>query len=143
MTGLPHVPLAFQCIYGWSHKRDEDGHEKEGREWRLPGLLFADDLVLCFESEEDQRAMVGKFVEMCRRRGLKVNAGGCKVMVMKERRDYSEVYVDGICLEHVSEFRYLGCALDESGTEGANFSRKAASGRMVADPIRSLVNPRV
>ena len=27
-------------------------------EWRLPGLLYADDLVLCFDSEEDLRAMV-------------------------------------------------------------------------------------
>ena len=48
---------------------------EEGREWRLPGLLYADDLVLCTESEEDLSAMVGRFVEVCRRRGLKVNAG--------------------------------------------------------------------
>ena len=38
----------------------------EGRGWRLPGLLYADDLVLCGESEEDLRAMVGRFVEECR-----------------------------------------------------------------------------
>ena len=31
----------------------------EGREWRLPGLLYADDLVLCGKSEEDLRAMGG------------------------------------------------------------------------------------
>ena len=48
---------------GWERKR------------RLPGLLYADDLVLGGESEEDLRAMVGRFAEMCRRRGLKVNAG--------------------------------------------------------------------
>ena len=34
---------------------------KEEREWRLPGLLYANDLVLCGESEEDLRAMVGFF----------------------------------------------------------------------------------
>ena len=51
-------------------------------ERRLPGLLFADDLVLCGESEEDLRAMVGWFVEACRRGGLKVNAGKSKVMVL-------------------------------------------------------------
>ena len=32
---------------------------EDGREWKLPGLLYADDLVLCGESEEDLRAMVG------------------------------------------------------------------------------------
>ena len=32
---------------------------EDGREWRLPGLLYADDLALCGESEEDLRAIVG------------------------------------------------------------------------------------
>ena len=57
---------------------------EEGREWRLPGLLYADDLFLCGESEEDLRATVGLFVEICRRRVLKVNAGKSKVMVLNE-----------------------------------------------------------
>ena len=39
--------------------------QEEGREWRLPGLLYADDLVLCGESEEELRAMVGCFSEVC------------------------------------------------------------------------------
>ena len=30
-----------------------------------------------------------------------------------------EVSVDGVQLEHVSEFKYLGCVLDESGTDEA------------------------
>ena len=53
-----------------------------------------------------------------------------------------EVCIDGICLEHVSEFKYLGCVLDESGTDEAECSRKVASGRRVAGAIRSLVNAR-
>ena len=33
---------------------------EEGREWRLPGILYADDLVLCDESGGgDLSAMVG------------------------------------------------------------------------------------
>ena len=47
-----------------------------------------------------------------------------------------------IRLEHVSEFKYLWCILDESGTCGAECSRKVASGRKVAGAIRSLVNAR-
>ena len=34
------------------------------------------------DSEEDMRAMVGRYVEVCRRSGLKVNAGKSKVMVL-------------------------------------------------------------
>ena len=39
-------------------------------------------LVLCGELEEDLRAMVGWFVKVCRRIGLKVNDSKSKVMVM-------------------------------------------------------------
>ena len=35
-----------------------------------------------------------------------------------------EVLVDGIHLEHVSEFKYSGCVSDESGTDGAECTRK-------------------
>ena len=37
---------------------------EEGREWRLPGLLYAGDLVLCGESEGDLKVIVGRFVEV-------------------------------------------------------------------------------
>ena len=61
---------------------------EDGREWRLPGLLYAYDLVLYGESEEDLRTMVERFAEVCRRRGLKVSAGKSKVMVMNERGSF-------------------------------------------------------
>ena len=78
----------------------------------MPGLLYADDLVLCGELGEDLRVMVGWFAEVCRR-GLKVNAGRSKVMVLNGEEGLEcEVHVDGIRLEHVSEYKYLGCLLD-------------------------------
>ena len=56
---------------------------------------------------------------MCRRRRLKFNAGKSKVMVMNGKEGLKdEVHVDGIHFEHVLEFKYLGCVLDESGTGG-------------------------
>ena len=60
------------------------------------------------------------FVELCRRRGLKVNADKGKVMVLVGEEGLEcEIYVEWIRLEHVSEFKYLGYVLDESGTYGA------------------------
>ena len=108
----------------------------------MPGIFYADELVLCGESEEDLRAIVGRF-EVCRRRELKVNAAKSKVMVLGGEEGLEcEVFIDGIRLEHVSEFKYLGCVLDESGTYGAECSGKVASGRKVPVAIRSLVNAR-
>ena len=61
-------------------------HERKnsvcGRDWRLPGLLHVAILILCDESEEDLRVMAGQFAEVRRRRGLKVNAGKSKLMVL-------------------------------------------------------------
>ena len=41
--------------------------QEAGRKWRLPGLLHAEDLVLCGVSEEDLRAILGCFAKMCMR----------------------------------------------------------------------------
>ena len=83
------------------------------------------------------RLMVGRFSEVCRKKGLKVNAGKSKVMVLNGEEGLEcEVHVDGVCLEHVSENKYLGCVLDKSGTDVAECSRR------VADAIRSLVSTR-
>ena len=43
--------------------------------------MYADNLALCGESEEDLRAMVECFVELCRK-GVKVSADMRKVIVV-------------------------------------------------------------
>ena len=100
-----HVPLALDALMKemkMEMRRRGVRFQEEGREWRLPGLLYADDLLLCGESEEDLRVMVARFVEMCRKRGLKVIVGKSKVMVLGgEERFGCEVCVDGIRLEHI------------------------------------------
>ena len=58
---------------------------------------------------------MGHFVEVLRGRGLKVNAGKSKVIVLGgEERLKCKVCEDRMRLEHVSDFKYLGCVLDES-----------------------------
>ena len=72
---------------------------------------------------------------------LKVNAGKNKVMVLCGEEGLEDC-VDGIRLEHVSKFKYLGCVLDESSTDEAECSRKVVSGKRIAGTIRSLINAR-
>ena len=100
----------------------------------MPGIFYADSLVLSGDSKEDLRVMLGRFAEVCRRRRLKVLNG--------EEGLECEVHEDGIRLEHIPEFKYFGCVLDEAVTDGAECSRKVASGRRIASAIRSLVNAR-
>ena len=58
------------------------------------------------------------FVEKCREGGRKINKGKSKVIILNGEEGLKcEVNVDVLQLEHVSEFKYLGCVLDESGTD--------------------------
>ena len=122
----------YRCIYGCSDEGGEHRDWEERREWRLPGLLYVDDLVICGESKEDLRVMVGGFAEVFRR-GLKINAGKSKVLVLSEEEGLE-------CEVHV--FKYLGYVLDEVGTDGAECSRKVANERIISYAIRSLDNAR-
>ena len=107
--------------------------QEEGKGLILPGLLYAYDLVLCSDQEKDLWSMVVRFVEVCIRRDLKFNAGKSKVMALSGQKGLEcELCVDGIHLEHVSEFKYLGCALDKSGIDEAG-CRGKFSGRRVTD----------
>ena len=111
---------------------------EERKVWILPCILHADDLVLCGESEEDLKVMVECFVEMCRRKGLKVNADKGKVIVLGRKEGLEcKIHVDGIKCQ---QFKYLGCVLDESDIVDAKCRTKVASGRKIAGAIRSLVN---
>ena len=76
-----------------------------------------------------------RFVEV-RRRGLKVNAGKTKVMVLNgEERLECEVHEGGIRLKHVSE-------LNIWSVFWTNQVHMGQSGRRVAGSIKSLVNAR-
>ena len=49
---------------------------------------------------------MGRFIKVCRRRGLKVNAGKSKVILLVGEEELDcEVCVDGIRLKYVSEFK--------------------------------------
>ena len=51
-----------------------------------------------------------------------------------------EIRVDGKRLKPISEFKYLGGVLDESGTDVAECCRKVVSGNKVVGAIKSQVN---
>ena len=63
---------------------------------------------------------MGRFVEVCRR-GLKVNVGKSKVMVINGKEGLEcEVYIDLISLEHVFEFKYLNMFWTNQAQMGQN-----------------------
>ena len=69
-------------------------------------------MVLYGKSEEDLRVMVERFIEVCRRGGLKVNAAKNKMMILNGKEGLEcEIKVDRMQLKHIPEFKYLGYVL--------------------------------
>ena len=63
------------------------------------------------ESEEDLKVMEGRFIEVYRKRYLKVNANKSKVMVLGDKKGLEcEVNRNGRRLEQMSKLKYLRCA---------------------------------
>ena len=59
--------------------------------------------------------MVGGFVDLCRRVGLKFNVDKSKVMSLNGEDGLEcKVCVDRVRLEHLSELKYLSFALNDS-----------------------------
>ena len=81
---MRYVPFPFQLLYECSNEINTNGDEEDffggGRGWRLPGILYADDLVLYGELDEDLKVMVGRFVEVFKRRNLELSADKRQVM---------------------------------------------------------------
>ena len=61
-------------------------------------------------------------------------------MLGKEEGVECEIHMDWRRMEQLSELKYLGYVLDESGTNVSECSRKVVSGREIAGVIRLLVN---
>jgi len=93
-----------------------DTISKEFRTGLPRELLFADDLVLIAESEEEAQEMWLKWQSGMARHGLKANTSKTVVMVSSKNK-VSTTIVDNknTKLHQVGKFKYLGTSMSESG----------------------------
>ena len=99
-------PLLFNVVMEEATKEC-----RRGAPWEM---LFADDLVLTSESEEDVRDMFSKWRAALERRGLKVNLGKTKFLVSGDSKENEETgrYPCAVCQKGVgdSSIQCLKCA---------------------------------
>ena len=84
----------------------------------INNLQYADDTVLLAESEEELQTLVNAVKEGSLKYGLEMNTKKTKTMVI--RKDINEVVnvkikVDGVILEQVEKYQYLGQIITEDG----------------------------
>ena len=94
-------------------------------------LLFADDMVIFGEDQNDLQNSLNMLSEYCERWGLEVNTDKTKVMVFRKQvrveRDIN-FYYDDQRLEIVDDFNYLGVVLNYTGSFTLNQQNLSGKG---------------
>ena len=80
----------------------------------INNIQFADDIVLRANTEEDLQRQIDKVNESCTAFGMELNAKKIKVMVM-EKQPGTKITIksNGIALEQVNNYKYLGTLITE------------------------------
>ena len=84
----------------------------------INNLRYADDTVLIAESEEELQKLVDEVKERSLEYGLKMNTKKTKTMVVRKNVDEGcrvRIVVDGVTLEQVDKYTYLGQVITEDG----------------------------
>ena len=71
-------------------------------------LLYADDMIIAAESTKNLQSKLDQLQLYCKKRRLSVNTKKTKIWVLGMDENFNLTY-DGTALEHVSEYKYLGC----------------------------------
>ena len=82
----------------------------------LKFLLYADDLLLLCKSQSDLQLSVSQLHKYTQKWGLRINVSKSKVIVFSKcrRRNY-KIFVNGIILEQVDSYTYLGVDFHRTG----------------------------
>ena len=107
----------FLLIIDWVMRRTVK-EEGTGLRWKftskLEDLDFADDIALISSMQRHVQLKTNRLVENAERAGLRVNVGKCKVMRVNARNNEA-ITVNGVALEDVEKFTYLGATVCKQG----------------------------
>ena len=109
--------ILFLLIIDWV-MRHTVKEEETGLRWKftskLEDLDFADDVALISSTQRHVQLKTNRLVENAERKGLRVNVVKCKVMRINARNNEA-ITVNGLALEDVEKFTYLGATVCKQG----------------------------
>ena len=83
----------------------------------INNLRYADDTVLLAETKEDLQHILNEVNSVGERYGMKMNATKTKTMVVCRKGDTPQIKIkiDGVEIEQVQQFKYLGQTISDNG----------------------------
>ena len=86
---------------------------------KISNLRFADDIDLIAGSNTELQDLTNRLVESSKAHGMEIRQEKSKTMVNSKNNDKcAKIYMDGILLEDVKIFKYLGATLKSDGAPG-------------------------
>ena len=82
---------------------------------RIPGLMFADDLVLLADNPKDLQSALNALSDYCFKWALTVNESKTRTLVFGNRQCSFTWTYNGSMLQQVSSYRYLGVVYSQNG----------------------------
>ena len=91
-------------------------------------MMFADDIVICSESEERVEEKLESWRYALERRGMKVNRRKREYMSVNERQVKGTVKMQGEEVAKVEDFKYLGSTVQRNGECGREVKKRVQAG---------------
>ena len=93
---------------------------------QISNLRFADDIDLMAGSNDDLQVLTDRLVTCASAYGMEVSAEKSKVMVNSRAKTHSTIKMNGVALENVEQFKYLGSTLTYDGTSNKEIKIRLA-----------------
>lgn len=103
----------------------------------LDVLLFADDLVIMAEDEQDMNYMFRKLKQEFDLWGLQINVSKTKYMVTGEHG--KDLCIGNDKIQLCDDFKYLGFTVSKEGTSNKDINNKINQGKRVINMLNSIL----
>lgn len=101
-------------------------------------LRFADDIAVIGESEEDITNMLEKINDTLKEHYMKINQRKTKILICSKQQIYANITLDGIMLETVQSFSYLGSKISSDGKSRTDIVCRIAQAKQAYYKKRNL-----
>ena len=130
--GCPLSPLLFniyiQEIMNKAMEKSEDGVKVNGN--LINAIRFADDQAMMDETQKGLQRIMNTLVDTSEEYDMKINTKKTKVMhITKGKVKQMKITVNGVILEQVKEFKYLGSLITEDARCHQEIKQRIAMGK--------------
>ena len=105
---------------------------------KLVDLEYADDVVLLFDKEEDGQAFLDKLDSVVPSFGMRFAPEKCKVMLQNIQNLNPALVLQGLSLELVEHFSYLGSCLTFDGNVEDEVTARISKARVAFPNLRGV-----